>query len=138
MPSQRSHSSLGGAQLLSSHRSAGTPKTLAQAKAEGLLSSRRHTFNRPSSTQLTPLRASQQGWSKDPNKCTPGNGPRRPRNDVMMFESCDPVTRTHHTNGLKTMDLKPIGAFGGAGKATFKGWMTGADRTCNALAAQPV
>ena len=68
---------------------------------------------------------------------TPGNGVRLPRSDVPVYDVPKPVQTKHNIDGHNTYDFKSVGAFGGAGKQGNRNWIGGADRTCNALMAQP-
>jgi len=100
-------------------------KTATQLKAEKMVTSRRHTFDNNG-----PGKHSLGAFVR-----TPGCGAARAKGKKGTLA---PVHRTHHADGVGTVDLKSIGAFGGAGKKNNKGWLGGADRTCNQYIAQPV
>lgn len=151
-PTARSCSALRGFYPGAPHSA--SPKTQSQLRAEGRLSSRRHTFDQmglpsshspPSScrSRLIPIRADTRcspemtSWAESRYMATPGNGVRLPGRSVPLGDVPNPVQKSHKVDGTSTYDLKSVGAFGGAGKKGNRNWIGGADRTCNALMAQP-
>jgi len=138
----RSNSAMGGSLYHGSTQSlCSAPKTQSQLRAEGRLSSRRNTFEMPPSSsrsRLVPIGVTQaSNWTEARYMSTPGNGMRLPRSDVPVCDVPKPVQTKHNIDGHNTYDLKSVGAFGGAGKKGNRNWIGGADRTCNALMAQP-